>query len=732
MFRFLSYKNYRIYLLQIVAIAFGYFVLARISLFLSFQTSNATPVWPPSGYAFAVMLLMGYRIAPAIFLGAFIANLVVFQLNNATDLFGSLWVSFIIGIGNMSEALVGYFLLRKIIPSVQDNNYFEKTNHVFLFSFAAIIAGLVSSIIGSGAVLAGNIIHPGDYVITWLTWWMGDVSGILLITPFILTWRNLLRPGLDGSNHWEKRSGIRLEAIAMFVLIALVSGIVFNNWIFDYFIFQWAYWVIPFLVWAAIRFEHHETATALLICSAIAIWGTLNGGGPFAAKEVSAIALNESLLILQAFIGIIVTTTLTLNASVNQRKQTEARLRELGDQLEKRVNFRTAELKETAEKLELVNKQLTEAQRLAHIGNWEWDVPNNRISWSDELYRIYGLTPQTFEASYENYMKYIHPDEQETLNNIIQNSYSNHDPFSFYHRIIRPDGNVRILHGRGEVIVNEKNEVIRMLGTAQDVTEIKHAEEEIKQLAENLARYNRQLEQTNKELESFTFVASHDLQEPLRKIRTFLSLITEHEPDNLSATSRDYMKRTINAAERMQQLINDLLLYSRTTSSPEHFKKTDLNSVLEKVLSDMKELIEEKQVSIKSDKLPPLLVIPFQVEQLFSNLISNSLKFSKPDMPLEIKVTAGIEERPSHNGNSSKYHTIKIKDNGIGFDSRYNEKIFHLFQRLHGRHEYNGTGIGLSICKKIMESHGGFIKAHGELGQGAEFIIYFPEEPTDV
>lgn len=725
----LSIKSGR-QLLLLIAIAAGYFALARASLFLSFQASNATPVWPPSGFAFALMLIFGYRVAPAIFLGAFAANELVFQLNNAADLPTTLWVSFIISVGNMGEALAGKFMLSKVVPQVKDNNYFRKPGHIFLFALTAATVSLISSLVGSTSILLGKIIPADYYSIAWLTWWLGDVSGIMVVTPLILLWRNFLLNKRRRILIQREPGSFHLETIALFILIVLASGIVFNNWVFTPFIFRWAYWIIPFLVWASIRFEQHEAVSAIVLCSAIAVIGTLGGGGPFAPKNDSPIALNESLLILQGFVCVIIITTLILNASVTERKRTEEALRNFGNQLEERVTERTKELRKAAKEIEIINKRLTEAQRLAHIGNWEWDIKANRISWSDELFRIFGLSPQTFEASYENYLNNIHPDEQEIVNKIIQEAFSNHQPYSFFHRIVRPDGSIRILHGRGEVIVNEKNEPVSMAGTAQDVTEIKQAEEEIKQLAEDLIRYNKQLEQTNKELESFTFVASHDLQEPLRKIRTFLSLISEKEGAALSEPSRDHMKRTVSAAERMQELINDLLIYSRTTGSPEHFQKTDLNLILEKVKADLKDVIEEKNARIESTGLPELNVIPFQFHQLFTNMISNSLKFSKPDVPPLIRISTSMVKGQAEEQNeeeSRKYYRLDISDNGIGFEKKYNEKIFNLFQRLHSRDEYSGTGIGLAICKKIVENHGGYIKANSEPGRGASFTIYLPE-----
>jgi len=827
-------------------IAAAYFILARISLLLSFQTSNATPVWPPSGLAFALMLHYGKRIAPAILAGAFAANVVVFQLNNAADVPTTIWVSLIIGIGNTAESLTGWWLLRKIVPGVNDNNYFNKVNPIFRFLFVVVLMCLVSSIIGTTAVYAGSIINTSQYLTAWLTWWLGDVSGIVLLTPAILIWISFFRSS-DLAHPLLKN--VKMETILFFALVVLASGIVFDSWIFDRNIFSRAFWILPIVVWAGLRFNQHETIVALFLCSVIAIWGTINGHGPFYEIPSGDVVadLNVSLLALQSFTCIGTVSALALNASVNERKQTEAKLRELSNELEKRVAERTDELRErhrfietlfdsvedlmavidkqgnyisvnkkveevynikreaiigknistvfpalkgsemadnlekaiagqsihniayrspvtgrfyenfyiplrnesqeaygvlvighdstaimeAAGKIEAVNTKLTEAQRLAHIGNWEWDIVGDKITWSDELYRIFGLVPREFEASFQTFVRYIHPEERDHVSKIIQDAFVNHQPFNFYHRVVRPDGTIRILHGRGEVTMNEDGQPISMAGTAQDVTELKQAENEIRKITDELMRYNKELEQINKALESFTFVASHDLQEPVRKIRTFLNLIAEKETGNLSEKSKDYMNRTIRAATQMQQLIHDLLLYSRTTTSSEHFKKTDLNNILHDVTTELKEMIEEKNAFVVTERLPELEVIPFQFHQLFVNMISNSLKFSGADRKPHIHIKADMVDKDSlelNNGNIyEKYYRITISDNGIGFDPRYDDKIFDLFQRLHSKNKYSGTGIGLAICKKIIENHDGFITAHGEPDKGATFIVYLPE-----
>ena len=346
--------------LSILAVATGYFVLARLSLEFSFQNSNATPLWPPSGFAFAIILLFGYRIAPGITIGAFVVNVAVFLSSKTTNLPTALWVSAFISIGNTAEALAGYYLLKRMVPEVKDNNYFRKVNYIFIFLLVTIIMCLASSFVGTTAVLLGKIILIEDYSIAWLTWWLGDVSGILLFTPFILIWVNFFIYRTNSANIYWKRRKI-IEAAALFFLVILTSEVVFNNWIFTFYIFRWAFWIIPVVVWASIHFKQHETITAILLCSVIAVAGTINGNGPFSnlsSKSITALSSNESLLILQAFISIVAITALALNASVNEQKQTEAALRAMTDHLEMRVRERTAEL-------ERAHEQLIEAEKSA-------------------------------------------------------------------------------------------------------------------------------------------------------------------------------------------------------------------------------------------------------------------------------------------------------------------------------------------------------------------------------
>ena len=231
-----------------------------------------------------------------------------------------------------------------------------------------------------------------------------------------------------------------------------------------------------------------------------------------------------------------------------------------------------------------------------------------------------------------------------------------------------------------------------------------------------LEQKNRELEKSNKELESFNYVASHDLQEPLRKIQTFLSIIADRNMD--AATAKGYLSKINASANRMSNLIQDVLTYSRL-SAESQFSTVDLNYIVENVLTDFELVIADKKAVIKCDILPAIKANPLQMHQLFSNLISNSLKYNTGQPVITIQSRLLTE-------NDTKLVEITLSDNGIGFDEQYADQIFKLFQRLHGKSEFNGTGIGLSICKKIVEHHKGTITAQSVAGQGATFTIQLP------
>ena len=251
-----------------------------------------------------------------------------------------------------------------------------------------------------------------------------------------------------------------------------------------------------------------------------------------------------------------------------------------------------------------------------------------------------------------------------------------------------------------------------------EIEERRLSEEKIRLLNEQLIENNHQLKATIEELDRFAYVASHDLQEPLRKILVFSDKIQTKYRDSIDDELYRNLEKIVRASGRMQSLINDLLRFSRQTSGHEDFAQLHLNELLHDVMTDMEIDIEKTGAQIRLDPLPRVWGIPSQMRQLFQNLISNAIKFRKPD-------TVPVIHIYSDSGHID-YHRVVIQDNGIGFDVRYADEIFTVFKRLHSYHEFEGSGVGLSICKKIIERHNGIITAESKLGNGSRFIVDFP------
>lgn len=294
------------------------------------------------------------------------------------------------------------------------------------------------------------------------------------------------------------------------------------------------------------------------------------------------------------------------------------------------------------------------------------------------------------------------------------------------------DGRRKMVSSSAIPIFSRGQEVNGAIVVFEDITARKKAEIALKQANQDLERRVRErtiaLERSNKNLQEFAFVASHDLQEPLRKVMTFGKLLLDYSNDRLSPTEREYLMRMTNAAERMSQMLHALLNYSRLNTQAQPYKLVDLNEVVTEVLSDLEINLADTGGVVKVGKLPTIEAEPVQIRQLLQNLISNALKFHKPDVPPQVKIyqLANQEDYPPDSDQPEERVTVVIEDNGIGFDNANKSRLFEPFHRLVGRFEFEGTGIGLSICRKIVEAHGGTIDASGFPGAGAKFTVQLP------
>lgn len=373
------------------------------------------------------------------------------------------------------------------------------------------------------------------------------------------------------------------------------------------------------------------------------------------------------------------------------------------------------ERKRAQEALVEGQKRLSEAQEIAHLGSWEWNITQNTVRWSDELYRIYGLKPGEFPATYEAYIARIHPDDRARVHEAVQRAYRTGAPFEFEERVVRPSGEIRWLQSHGRITTDARGQPVRMTGTCQDITGRKRADAELAARAEALER-------SNEELEQFAYIASHDLQEPLRTVASYAQLL-QRRFAQADPQAQEFAGFITDGVHRMQRMITDLLAYSRVGRDTEPFTSGALAAALSTALSNLSGAIAESGAVVTHDALPTVAADRAQFAQVFQNLISNAIKF-RSSAPLRVHVSAARDDSG---------WVVSVSDNGIGISPEHFDKMFVLFQRLHGRERYPGTGLGLAICKKIVTRHGGRIWVESDGAQrGTTFRFTLPEpSPPD-
>lgn len=380
--------------------------------------------------------------------------------------------------------------------------------------------------------------------------------------------------------------------------------------------------------------------------------------------------------------------------------------------------------------------QLKLATDSAKVGVWSFDTVSLKLDWSALHKKMWGYDEHRDDLTYEDWHKVIVPEDKELAFQKINQSKLNHEIYDVEYRINRAnDGALVWIKSTGEYFYDEFDVALTLTGISIDITEQKSFTEKLeKKVIERTAelqKLNEELKKSNIQLDQFAHIASHDLQEPLRKILTFSMRLQEKYNNELNTEVKSYLNKIESASGRMQTLLQDLLNYSRLLHPEKLFTPTDLNGIIKNILNDFELLIQDKNAKIIIDQLPSVEAIPLQMNQLFYNLISNALKYSLENLPQVITITARtlskkeLKNYPALNTKLT-YVELQFKDNGIGFDQQYADKIFTIFQRLHDKETYIGTGVGLALCKKIIENHNGEIFANAKENDGAEFIVILP------
>ena len=445
------------YAATLIGVALGYFVLAKLGLRLASINPSASPIWPPTGFALAAVLLAGPRVWPAIFIGAFAAN--------ATTA-GTLTTSTLISLGNTLEAVGGGMLVMRWSGGAHT---FESPAQVAKFTTWIGAATVISASVGVVTLCAAGFASWSQFGPVWVTWWLGDAAGGLVVTPVIVLWARSglvlwASSGLRGADmrDWQAAAGVLGFAVA--VGIVAFSPLVPQS---EYSSPLGFLAILP-LVMAALWRGPRDTATVALILTSFAIWATLRNAGPF-----GKIGLNESFLLLLTFMISVSVPSLALSADVAMRRRTEGDLLQSQAELDRRVKQRTAALADA-------NIHLTEAQRLANLGSWSWDIVYNHVTWSEQLCDIYGVTPDSAPANVEGFVDFLHPDDRTAVRESVEAALKSGGTFSHEERIQRPDGEIRYLQSVGEVVRDDRGAAIRMLGVCLDITDRKEAEKALR------------------------------------------------------------------------------------------------------------------------------------------------------------------------------------------------------------------------------------------------------------
>ncbi|MEX1019400.1 MAG: ATP-binding protein, partial [Litorilinea sp.] len=506
---------------------------------------------------------------------------------------------------------------------------------------------------------------------------------------------------------------------------------------------------------------------------------------PFIDLLTDSYNLMAQIFKLTAFMLVLVGLANSMFELVRRVEDSRRAMHLLNNQLEQQIQVR----RETERALRASRAELAEAQQISRLGSWGWTPGTNHYQVSPELLQIFGEPALETANPFELIRSRIHPDDLTRVENLVYAAVAHLEDFETYARIVHRDGAVRMIMLRGRRGLNEEGAQLRYRGTAQDLTELVETQEQLRATADRLAASNR-------DLEEFANIASHDLQEPLRKIFAFSDRVISKYADRLDATGLDYLDRVRKSALRMQNLIEGVLNLSRVNSRSTPFVAVDLAAVVEEVVDDLETRIEARNATVEVETLPRVMGDPLLLRQLFQNLVGNALKFSHADRAPVVRITTlyasaadssppepvereavereavdsdatdtvasntvasntvapntevadtplvdailrptpvdagGIEKGNRQDNLSIKTQarlcTIVVEDQGIGFDPRYAERIFQPFLRLHGRAKYEGTGMGLAICRRIVERHGGQIWAESQPARGSRFLITLP------
>ncbi len=381
---------------------------------------------------------------------------------------------------------------------------------------------------------------------------------------------------------------------------------------------------------------------------------------------------------------------------------TQANLRRNIADIKYQMHQTTMELAQSEERYDLAVQGMS-------VGLWDWNIETNELYWSKRFRDIVGVNASDFIPHYDEFANRLHPDDKEAVLKALFGHIENHTPYNVEYRLRCNDGNYVWIHACGQAKWNSQGKAVRMVGSVNNISDRKNLEIERKKLISELT-------DSNSELERFAYICSHDLQEPLRMISSFTELLQQHLADNVDEKVNHYMCYITDGAKRARQLINDVLNYAQVGYESELLSNVESEVVLGNVLYDLHTRIEETSAIITHGRLPAVHMQATHLRQLLQNLIGNALKFCKSRPKIHINAEVRGE-----------YFCFSVSDNGIGIAPEHIQKIFVIFERLHNNEHYSGTGIGLALCKKIVQKYGGELWVESEPEKGSSFFFTLPK-----
>jgi PAS domain S-box-containing protein len=672
--------------LRFAVIFLAYFAAGYLALELNAFEGFASLVWFPTGIAIAAVYSYGHRVGLAIFLGAFLFN----KLHGAT-----FPAALAVAAGNCLEAIVANFLLRRM--RFNFSRILLKDAMSYLVG-ACTLATFVSAGIGTLSLyLAGNLGSPWQ---TMSVWWLGDFTGALVGGLFLLVW----------SNHkfsFRKISAYRwLEISGLAALVVVTLYWMFGTEPSFQPAVPKSYFLFPLIIWCAARFGLLGSTALAIVVMIVGTWGTLNGIGVFwRADPLTNMVFFQIFLAISALVGLLVASIF------GEKTHAYFLLEKIKDSLDAKVRERTM--------------QLVEAQEIAHIGNWTWNPHRDEITWSDEIYRIYGLEPQSVKLNFATYLSYLHPEDRDVaakgLNEILKGGGS----FVSNRRIIRADGVIRTIQARGRIVYDENRKPLYLKGTSQDITEAIQAETELRALSTDLEKRvqerTQSLEIANQAKDEFLAVLSHELRTPLNVILGWTETLSE------PGVNEDTIQRGLKALRRsamvQKSLIADLLDTSRIIAGKLSIDKRDFDLVqlLREVIPAFTAEAKTRNINLSFESEMTSAWVngdDQRVQQIVTNLVSNAIKFTPENGQIKIKLNK-----------SGDRVEISIQDTGIGIDPEFLPKVFDRFRQesIGTNRKHGGLGLGLAITQFLVRQHNGLIRAESDgKGKGTTLTFTLP------